>query len=247
LVLSARQVDAFVERGFVRLEAAFPRSLALTCQSLLWDQLAPMVPDDPSTWNRPVVRLRSQGAPPFRQAVASPRWLDAIQQLAGPKAQAHAHLAGTVVARFPVDGDPGDDGWHIDASYQPDDHDDWWVNHRSRERALLMLVLLSDIGEDDAPTRLRVGSHHDIARGLVPFGERGVPFSDTSELVATTEHRSVDLATGQAGDVYLCHPFLVHAAQPHRGTTPRFLAQPGVLLTEDYTRDDTSPVAAVLA
>ena len=33
-------------------------------------------------------------------------------------------------------------------------------------------------------------------------------------------------ATGAAGTVYLCHPFLVHAAQPHRGVTPRFLAQP---------------------
>jgi hypothetical protein len=33
-------------------------------------------------------------------------------------------------------------------------------------------------------------------------------------------------ATGAAGTVYLCHPFLVHSAQPHRGTRPRFLAQP---------------------
>ena len=33
-------------------------------------------------------------------------------------------------------------------------------------------------------------------------------------------------ATGAAGTVYLCHPFLVHAGQSHRGTTPRFLAQP---------------------
>jgi hypothetical protein len=33
-------------------------------------------------------------------------------------------------------------------------------------------------------------------------------------------------ATGTAGTVFLCHPFLVHAAQPHCGTTPRFLAQP---------------------
>jgi hypothetical protein len=37
------------------------------------------------------------------------------------------------------------------------------------------------------------------------------------------------LATGRAGTVYLCHPFLVHAAQPHRGSTPRFLAQPPLL------------------
>jgi hypothetical protein len=36
-------------------------------------------------------------------------------------------------------------------------------------------------------------------------------------------------ATGQAGDVYLCHPFLIHAAQPHRGTVPRFMAQPPLI------------------
>jgi hypothetical protein len=34
------------------------------------------------------------------------------------------------------------------------------------------------------------------------------------------------LATGQVGTVYLCHLFLVHSAQPHRGSEPRFLAQP---------------------
>jgi hypothetical protein len=38
------------------------------------------------------------------------------------------------------------------------------------------------------------------------------------------------LATGRAGDVYLCHPFLVHAAQRHRARRhgPRFVAQPPV-------------------
>jgi hypothetical protein len=28
---------------------------------------------------------------------------------------------------------------------------------------------------------------------------------------------------------HLCHPFLVHAAQPHHGTRPRFMAQPPLL------------------
>jgi hypothetical protein len=35
-------------------------------------------------------------------------------------------------------------------------------------------------------------------------------------------------AVGRAGDVYLCHPFLVRAAQTHCGAKPRFIAQPGV-------------------
>jgi hypothetical protein len=47
--------------------------------------------------------------------------------------------------------------------------------------------------------------------------------------VPASEHRRVAYATGRAGDVYLCHPFLVHAAQPHRGTRPRFMAQPPLM------------------
>ena len=38
-----------------------------------------------------------------------------------------------------------------------------------------------------------------------------------------------DTGCGEAGTAYLCRPFLVHAAQPHRGSEPRFLAQPPLL------------------
>lgn len=56
---------------------------------------------------------------------------------------------------------------------------------------------------------------------------------DTAGLPETT-------ATGAAGTVYLCHPFLVHAGQPHRGTTPRFLAQPPLIpkVRFDLARSD---------
>lgn len=37
---------------------------------------------------------------------------------------------------------------------------------------------------------------------------------------------TVALATGSAGDVHLCHLFLVHAAQAHRGRSPWFMAPP---------------------
>jgi hypothetical protein len=61
-----------------------------------------------------------------------------------------------------------------------------------------------------------------------------------------TAERPEALATGEAGTVYLCHPFLVHSAQPHRGTTPRFMAQPPLHLAEPFRleREDSgdSPV-----
>ena len=49
----------------------------------------------------------------------------------------------------------------------------------------------------------------------------------------------VALATGSPGDVFLCHPFLVHAAQPHHGARPRFLAQPPLLPSTPYDLNRT--------
>ena len=72
-----------------------------------------------------------------------------------------------------------------------------------------------------------------------------------SDGFAESARRSEVSAVGPAGTVYLCHPFLVHAAQPHRGTTPRFLAQPPLLprgpLVLDRGADPRSPVEEAIA
>jgi len=93
-----------------------------------------------------------------------------------------------------------------------------------------MLFLFSDVGPDDAPTKIRKGSHAVIARELLPYGEAGATLRQLStDGYFSTEGCDVELATGEAGTVYLCHPFLVHAAQPNRGKRPRFMAQPPLL------------------
>ena len=83
---------------------------------------------------------------------------------------------GAFPVRFPAPDDPGDTGWHIDVSFGTNalDFFEWRANISSRGRALLMLFLFSDVGEDDAPTRIRAGSHLDIARRLAPAGEDGL-------------------------------------------------------------------------
>ncbi|MDQ1373675.1 MAG: hypothetical protein QOJ09_1013 [Actinomycetota bacterium] len=224
-VLSAAQRSDFESQGFVLLEEAFPRSVADRCRARLWAMLDED-PDDPSTWRRPVVRIWTHSGPEFTEAATSRRWIDAIHEVAGPEVVPPPWLGGTTPVRFPVEGDPGDDGWHIDGSYEGPDGT-YWVNRRSRGRALLMLVLLSDVGDLDAPTRLRVGSHHLVPDALDAFGDTGVS-SMTFRPPRTTGSLPIAFATGRAGDVYLCHPFLVHAAQRHRGATPRFVSQPGV-------------------
>jgi hypothetical protein len=225
-VLTDEQLAAFGRDGYVRLDAAFPRSVAERCVDAMWDQLQEDR-NDPSTWTRPVTRLWGHTDPAFVEAATSTRWVDAVIQVAGPDAEPTPWMGGTCAIRFPIDAEPGDDGWHIDGSYTPPGESGFWANVRSRDRALLMLVLYTDVGEDDAPTRIRVGSHHLVPAALEPYGEAGLMSLDL-ELPAAIDDLPIALATGSAGDVYLCHPFLVHAAQRNRGSTVRFVSQPAV-------------------
>src|SRR5579862_4552135 len=229
--LTDAQIQQFIGEGFVKIEAAFPPDLADKCRSLLWRDTG-CDERDPKTWRKPVIRLGMYGQEPFAQAVNTPVLHRAFDQLAGVGRWSPRYDLGTFPIRFPSPDDPGDAGWHVDASFPPESGDiadflNWRVNITSKGRALLMLFLFSEVGENDAPTRIRVASHFDVARILAPAGEPGLSLK---ELAANgfeeTAARRETLATGCAGTVYLCHPFLAHEAQPHRGVRPRFLAQP---------------------
>ena len=234
-VLTADQVEQFVTDGFVHLTEAFAPSVAAQCRDFLWRETG-LDPDDPATWTQPVVRLAGYGDEPFQRAARSPRLHCAFDQLVGEGRWLPRDGLGTFPIRFPHPEDPGDAGWHMDASYTPEGESGLWLNLRSRGRALLMLFLFSDVDADNAPTLIKVGSHLDVPRFLEPTGERGAElFALCGEMDAAgsldSPARPTAPATGRAGDVYLCHPFLIHSAQPHHGTVPRFLAQPPLMPT----------------
>jgi hypothetical protein len=248
--LSQAQIDSFIAEGFVRLDQAFPTDIADQCRAILWP-LTGADPNDRSTWTKPVVRIPHRADPPFAASINTPILHAAFDQLVGQGRWAPRDSVGTIPIRFPSDQPPGDDGWHIDVSYgwreRPDDFLSWRANIFSRERALLLLFLYSDVGEDDAPTRIRVGSHLQTARELAPAGEAGFSLREISSYdFASTAHLREALATGAAGTVYLCHPFLVHSAQPHRGTRVKFMGQPALELPQPLVLErsdgDYSPV-----
>jgi len=229
--LEPAQIEQFISDGFVRIDHAFPRECANAAQAILWKATG-CSPDDPATWTQPVIRLGMFTEAPFIEAGNTPRLHAAFDQLVGKGRWRGPEAMGTFPVRFPSFADPGDAGWHIDVSFGTETPDfmSWRANIHSKGRALLMLFLFSDVGEHDAPTRIRVGSHADIARQLAPAGEPGQTLRElAADGFATSAHRPVVTATGDAGTVYLCHPFLVHAAQPHQGKRPRFLAQPPLL------------------
>ena len=237
-------VTRFVEDGFVRIDGAFARSLASEACEILWRD-AGCDPRDPRTWTRPVVRLGGCADPPFVAAATSPVLHTAFDRLVGVGRWRPRDGLGTFPIRFPHADPPDDAGWHVDASFLGDDGA-WRINVFSRERALLMLFLLTDVGADDAPTRIRVGSHRHVARILQGAGATGLTFMELAQRLQPTESLPIEYATGAAGTVYLCHPFLVHAAQAHRGTTPRVIAQPPLSATApcelERADGDYSPV-----
>jgi len=103
-----------------------------------------------------------------------------------------------------------------------------------------MLVLYSEVSENDAPTIIYEGSHIDVAKLLAKEGEFGLSFMQLANKLDELPKRKEVYATGKAGTVYLCHPFLVHSAQPHSGTLPKFMAQPPLLLREELAISDST-------
>jgi hypothetical protein len=227
--LSSAQINSFVQDGFVHVEDAFSRDDADQGRALLWEEMG-LSAEDPSGWTEAVVRLSGSVADPFARAANTERLRRCFDQLVGPDRWLEKSGLGTFPIRFPDLPEPDDTGWHCDGSFG-----DWpyRLNLRSRGRALLMLFLFSDVGPEDAPTRIRIGSHLDVPRILAPTGEEGMSFLELGSKLGPTSARPIALATGSAGDVFLCHPFLVHAAQAHRGKNPRFMAQPGLEPAQD--------------
>ena len=223
-MLSKTEIDSFIGRGFIKLDTAFPSELAALGREILWKDL-PCDPDDKTTWTLPVVRLGDYAHEPFRKAVNTPILHESFDQLVGKGRWLPRGSLGTFPVRFPSDRVANDTGWHADASFQGNDGS-WRLNVTSKGRALLMLFLFSDIGPNDAPTRILVGSHLDVPPLLEPYGEDGLSFIELAQKLTTTLNRDVEYATGNAGTVYLCHPFLIHAAQDNKLGSPRFLAQP---------------------
>jgi hypothetical protein len=234
--LSENQVLQFINEGFVKVENAFPGDIANDCRKILWEATQ-CDPTNPASWTQPVIRIGELEHEPFRKAANTTLLHDAFDQLAGKGNWKPRTTMGSFPIRFPGKQEATDTGWHVDASFPGDDVNNylkWRVNIRSRGRALLMLFLFSEVSEKDAPTRIRVSSHFDVAKLLQPAGEEGLAFMELAEKLDLSKNRKEIIATGRAGTVFLCHPFIVHAAQSHHGESPKFMAQPPLLPEKEF-------------
>jgi hypothetical protein len=246
-VIAQNKIDHFIKEGFIRIDHAFPKDVAKQVVDILWNDI-PFDRNDPTTWKEPVVRLGMYSQQPFIDSVNTSRLHAAFDQLIGPHKWVPCQSVGTFPVRFPTDKQPIDTGKHVDASFpgnDPTNYFEWRINIKSKGLALLMLILYSDVGEKDAPTVIYNKSHVDVAKILSPEGDAGLSFINLASRLNDLPLKDETLATGEAGTIYLCHPFLVHSAQPHHGMNPKFMAQPPLLLKSQLTIEGSDVYAPV--
>jgi hypothetical protein len=272
-VLSAAQIEHFIERGYAKLDEAFPHAQALAAQDFLWNRLAErdgVHKNDPPTWTEPMIRLNETFSEPVFAACATERLKGAVEDLLGPGRWRERENVGRW-GWWPVNFSQGADvpwtvptgGWHWDGQ-----HFRHFVD--SPDQGLLLLCMFSDIGPRGGGTLVAEGSHQVVARILARHPDGSEHRAAITEVLDThpwlaeltarrplapghedrvqrfmnethTDEEGTQLRvseiTAQAGDVFLCHPFLIHAASPNHSGVPRFMCNRTTPLRERMNLD----------
>ncbi|HKN00804.1 MAG TPA: phytanoyl-CoA dioxygenase family protein [Candidatus Binataceae bacterium] len=249
MVFKRSEIDQFIADGYVVLRGAFAREVADQCREFIWNQVP--LWDDCTTYGQPMVQIRKvfNGAP-FDQ-VRSERLKSGLDQMVGTDRWQGPAGYGWWSLLFPGFQGPG--GWHVDGG-------DFQLTEKftDHNHALVTLFLFSDIGPGDGGTAMVRGSHLAVTR-LIGEIEEARPSTinweelklkpEAAELMSPAQDQIVHL-TGEAGDVALMHPFLLHGFGANRGSRIRFACNPLFQLKEPPQLDRPdgaySPVEAAI-
>lgn len=242
-VLSPSQIEQFVQDGYVLLPGAFPKSVAAQIRDLVWQRIG-LSPDQPEAWDKPLVHLCETVSGPIVEQAFTPRLHGALDDVMGEGRWNPVGSLGWWPVAFPgFDKAPWQEpttGWHVDGIQ--------FHHHlNSRDQGLLPIFVLSDIGPGDGGTALSIGSHRVCARILAAAEPDGLDVSTLAREVAAAPRERVIEVNGEAGDVALIHPFVLHTRSPNVGTKVRFICNPCYTLKEPMQFDrpqasDHSPV-----
>ncbi len=248
--LTQAEINHFIEKGHIILRDCFPRELAAEWREFAYKRLG-YAPDSSlqdalaSGLLQPRMHLPSMNRVPIK-AVAPRAWR-AICELLGGEARigtSEPSWGDGFIINFALGADspwqppsPEIGGWHKDGDFFRHFLD-------SPEQGLLTIVVWSDIYPKSGGTFVACDSVQHVARRLYEHPEGLLP-SGFGGLIDKCED-FVEI-TGQAGDVVLLHPFILHAASQNPSGRARFITNPPVHLKEpmNFNRenpDDFSPV-----
>jgi hypothetical protein len=240
-VLTPEQANQFIERGYVAIRGCFSREAAAAYTSTLWTRLG-YDPQDPTTWTESSIHMPSHRSIDIREF--APKAWGAVCDLLGGASRVGPYQWNDAFivnlwegAQRPWEpASPQSPGWHKDGDFFRHFLD-------SPEQGLLTLVLWSDVQHQGGATFVAADSVGPVARYLAehPEGVRPDDFPWSSLIGQCGDFVE---ATGEVGDVYLLHPFILHAKAQNVLRVPRFITNPPAHLLEPmrFDRDDPSLV-----
>src|SRR5918999_3807322 len=238
-VLSDEQVEHFITRGHVVVHDCFDKQLAAEWVERGFVRLG-YDPNDPATWEKGRIHMPRTLNVDCKDF--SPKAWGAVCDLLGgeDRIQQPYTWGDSFIVNLREGADrpweppsPRSPGWHKDGDFFRHFLD-------SPEQGLLTLVLWSDVEHQGGATFVATGSVGPVARFLAARPE-GVPPNafPVGELVGQcTEFVE---AAGRVGDVFLLHPYLLHAKSQNVLRRPRLITNPPVHLTEPMRFDRPDP------
>lgn len=167
-VLNVDQIEQFIDRGFVKVEQAFPREVALRAQDFLWEKLGDrgVIKSSPSTWTHAMVSIQETYSGPVFNACMTHKLEGCIEDLIG---EGRWRDKGTEIGWgwWPVNFSVGagrpwtvpSGGWHWDGIQ---------FKHTvtAPDQGLLLLPHFSSVKTHGGGTVVAAGSHQIVARFL---------------------------------------------------------------------------------
>jgi hypothetical protein len=229
-ILDEDQVGHFLDKGYVRIPGCFARDLADEWRAFAFKRLG-YDPGDPTSWAEPRVHMPRMNTVDVAD-FAPNAWAGMCDLMGGAdRIKQPVTWADGFICNFNIRADepwqpPSADvpGWHKDGD---------WFKHflDSPEQGLLTIVIWSDILPESGGTFVATDSVGHIARYLVNYPE-GVYNKDAQFGKLIHECERFGEITGEVGDVFLIHPYALHAASGNPSGRARFITNPAVSLNE---------------
>jgi hypothetical protein len=241
-ILTQTQIDQFLDRGWCKVEDCFSSDAAREVRER-WIQEQGLDPDKPLEWGFDVKHQSLKES--LKAADFAPKALAAAEDLVGVGRMEewiwNNFIVNVGIRRNQPWAMPGpEEGWHIDGIF---------FHHflDSPEQGLLTVELYSDVEPGGGGTAICEGSPSYVARALAEYPEGIDPFQAVAlaKSVIPFEKLPKLEATGRAGTVYFCHPFMLHASSPNVRGVPRFATNATVFLKEPMRFDEPEKASVV--
>jgi len=236
-VLTDEQAKHFLDKGYVVIHDCFTADAAAELTANIWTRLG-YDPNNKDTWAEPSIHMPSHHQVDVTQ-FAPKAWQAACDLVGGAErvAQPYSWGDGFIVNLYQgadrpwEPATPASGGWHKDGDFFRHFLD-------SPEQGLLTLVLWSDVVHQGGATFVACDSVGPVTRRLAEY-PAGVLPGGFGDLIG--ECSDFAEATGRVGDVFLLHPFVLHAKAQNVLRIPRVITNPPIRLAEPMRFDRTDP------